>query len=127
MKWGSEYSVFEAELDSEHRTLFQLVNGFDRSHAVLEDIFTHISEHFAHEERKMLAAGYPMYAWHKRQHDGAVKRLKTLSRGVRRGDSKAIQEFSDYLSRWLEDHTRVTDRMMASYLRNHVRTRGAGG
>ncbi|MGO9230413.1 MAG: bacteriohemerythrin [Bryobacteraceae bacterium] len=128
------YSVFIAEIDAEHKTLFQLVDELAAAldsqargarSKVLESLAAQMQVHFAHEERLMRASGYDALEWHKGQHDGARRQAKRLIKRIEEGDRKAPGELLDYLTGWLQSHVLVTDRMMAAYLRNFYRRRAA--
>jgi hemerythrin-like metal-binding protein len=128
------YTIFIAEIDAEHRTLFRLADELatalgSRAHEVrselLESLVSHIQDHFAHEERLMRASRYDALAWHKGQHDGARRQVKRFVKRIEEGDRKAGAEMLEYLAGWLQSHIPVTDRMMAAYLRNFERRRAA--
>lgn len=134
IQWSSENEVFIAQIDAEHRDLFQLAEGFERAvtqHAPplairehLSAFAAHVAEHFSHEEWLMQSVEYPSYGWHKQQHETVRRRLKLLGPLIESGDSEATSLFLEFLANWLNDHTSVTDRMMAAYVRNYERAHG---
>ena len=69
----------------------------------------------------MESVKYPSYGWHKQQHSTARRRLKLLAPLIESGESEAAELLLDFLEGWLRDHTSVTDRMMAAYVRNYER------
>lgn len=69
----------------------------------------------------MRAARYSSMRWHKEQHDKARQRVEQFVIRIENGDSKAVSELTEYLTRWLHDHTRIADRMMGAFLRNERR------
>ena len=72
----------------------------------------------------MRAARYGSLNWHKQSHTAARKRLAQLIGRIENSDTNAGPELVDYLSRWLQEHTRLSDRMMGAFLRNHRRSVG---
>lgn len=66
----------------------------------------------------MRAGAYPMYPWHKRQHDSCAATAARLHQRLACGDREAGLQLHNHISGWLRNHTRVTDRMMGAYLRN---------
>ena len=92
---------------------------------VLQSLVSQMQNHFAHEERLMRASRYDALEWHKRQHNGARRRVKRFIKRIEEGDRKAGAELLEYLAGWLQNHIPVTDRMMAAYLRNFERRRAA--
>jgi hemerythrin len=125
LHWTAENSVFESEVDAEHRELFRLGEDLRRtSHGgagvpairqATRVLIAEVEAHFAHEERLMRSARYSGYAWHKRQHDSALRRLRSLA--------GQPDDLLPYLAAWLHDHAAVADRMMAASLRNAGRGR----
>src|ERR1022692_1911155 len=129
-RWSEENDVFLAQIDAEHRDLFRIANGLQ--HAVagkatdavkehLHALIAHAEDHFSHEEWLMESVKYPSYGWHKQQHNTARRRLKLLAPLIESGESEAAELLLDFLEGWLRDHTSVTDRMMAAYVRNYER------
>ncbi len=128
------YLIFIPEIDAEHKTLIRLVGELETVLAsgarrardeILQELETHMQNHFAHEERLMRASRYDALVWHKQQHDGARRLAKRFIKRIEQGDRKAGAEMIEYLAGWLPSHISVTDRMMAAHLRNFDRRRAA--
>jgi hemerythrin-like metal-binding protein len=132
LEWTASHVVWLGEIDDEHREIIELAGELqavlpdpDSSPAVrraTQRLYTSIKEHFAHEERLMRAARYGSLRWHRNQHNFARKRVRQFIVEVNAGDRDAGIELIDYLKSWLNDHTRIADRMMAAFLRNDRRT-----
>ena len=130
LTWSSSHAVFVTEIDDEHKEIFAALSevqtevtgggGLAASKAT-ERLINCVAEHFAHEERLMRAARYGSMRWHKTSHDHARRRLRQFAERMDQGDSKAGLELVDYLTSWLHDHTRLADRMLGAFLRNHQR------
>jgi hemerythrin len=69
----------------------------------------------------MRAARYASLRWHRQAHNSARKRVGEFVLRIEQGDSKAGLELVAYLTSWLNDHTRLADRMMGAFLRNQQR------
>jgi hemerythrin len=129
--WSPENEVFIAQIDAEHRDLFQIAEGLEhameakapavetREH--LHALAAHIEEHFSHEEWLMQSVRYPSYGWHRQQHDTVRRRLKLFIPLIEEGNVEAADAFLEFTAGWLNDHTTVTDRMMAAFVRNYER------
>ena len=134
--WSSENEVFIAQIDAEHRELFQLARDLESAieakappvevRARLHALASHIEEHFSHEEWLMQSVEYPSYGWHRQQHDTARRRLKLVARLIEAGNGEAADVFLEFLEGWFNDHTSITDRMMASFVRNFERAHATG-
>lgn len=129
-KWTSGHSVYLAEIDAEHRTLYRLGDELEKAllagaeTATLRPIVANLVEsaeqHFRHEERLMRAMHYLSADWHKSQHDAARKRCKALAKEINAGNAAAATDLLKFLSGWLQDHMSVADRMMGASLRNYL-------
>lgn len=131
IRWKRSNSVFFSSLDTEHQTIFQATGALQQAlhtgaslvqvQESLRRLMECTEEHFAHEERLMRAAHYLSFDWHRQQHDTVRKRLRRFAPFIEQGDRDTGQELVEFLTHWLDEHTTVTDRMMAAYLRNQER------
>jgi hemerythrin len=130
-QWSPENEVFIGQIDAEHRDLYEVAEAFEQAvekksggdiQHQLHLLAEHMEEHFSHEEWLMQSVGYPSYAWHKNQHETARRRFKLFAALIQSGNQDAIEMFLEFLAGWLHDHTTVTDRMMASFVRNYERS-----
>lgn len=134
-RWTRARSVFIPEFDAEHRNLHQIADSLNTAlsaGAPLESLVPSVrafidaaEDHFSHEERMMRAAHYPLFNWHKRQHDTARNAAMARLARMEAGDPQAVEELLDFLSGWLKDHLAVTDRMMAAAVRAFTRYHAA--
>jgi hemerythrin-like metal-binding protein len=132
-KWSKSNAVYLAPIDDEHRTIFEATGELQQAlqrraplfqvQEILHRLIACTEDHFAHEEKLMRATRYLSFDWHKGQHDTARKRLREYVPLIEVGDVDAGTALVNFLTRWLDDHTAVTDRMMGAYLRNQDRER----
>lgn len=126
--WDSSLSTGHAEIDAQHRELFQRLDAFHeasraggspgeltRTIVFLQDYVVH---HFANEETLMVAKGYPGLADHRSEHDTFLGEVRELIGELERGGpSPALSlRVGDGLSRFLRDHIQRTDRQLVQYL-----------
>ena len=133
--WTRARSVFMAEFDAEHRNLYQIGEDLHKACAAgapcnallpaVRALLAAAEDHFAHEERMMRAARYPLLDWHRRQHDAVRNAAGALLARIEAGDRRAVEELLDFVSGWLKDHTGVADRMMSASLRAFARAKAA--
>jgi hemerythrin len=131
LKWTSSNAVFVTEIDDEHKEIFEAVSNVQKAFRsgdplselpkLTKCLVSSVVEHFAHEERLMRAARYDSLRWHKTAHDHARRRVTQLVLRIEQGDATAGLELVEYLTSWLHDHTRLADRMLGAFLRNHQR------
>lgn len=132
LKWSSSHAVFMAEIDDEHKQIFEAAAQFQaalsesaparRLNQLAKCLAVRIEDHFAHEERLMKASRYGSSSWHRRSHDGARERVAKFIQRLGQHDQEAGPQLLEYLVQWLNHHTRLADRMLGAFLRNHRRT-----
>jgi hemerythrin len=141
-KRSKSNAVFHTPIDGEDRAIFEatgeLQQAFRRGvplfevQEILHRPIACTGDHFAHEEKLMRATRYLSFNWQKGQHDTARKRMREYvpliifpapTFGVEVGGVDAGTALVKFLTRWLDDHTAVTGRMMGAYLRNQERER----
>ena len=128
LTWTPSHAVFVTEIDDEHIEIFEALTSLQatlsgaHSRAEVNDLtrrlIDRIGEHFAHEERLMRAARYASYGWHKEKHDNALARIKQFATQLTAGDNDAGPSMVEYLTAWLNQHTRLPDAMLGAFLRN---------
>lgn len=118
--WREAYECGQPQIDDEHRRLFELANAtFDASFsaetrpdqfaAALDQLLTHVAQHFDHEERILAERGYPRLEAHRRAHAGLIKRAMELRESVERGEA-SIGALVDFLAnRVVAQHLMTAD------------------
>lgn len=111
------YSVGNEEIDSQHRTMFNLLHSLpDKvTPEILEDflgfLFRHMSEHFKCEEKIMADVGYPKLAHHKRLHDKLTETVTVFIKN--KPSASTIKEF---VLEWQSLHILTHDRDFFEYM-----------
>jgi hemerythrin-like metal-binding protein len=120
MEWNEKYSVNVSSIDYEHKKLFEMINelsdamrsgkGSGIAPDILKRLAAYTQEHFAHEEKMMVRAGYANYATHKVEHDKLTREVVELMRNF--DDKKVVLSISllDFLQRWLTTHILSCDK-----------------
>ncbi|MDP1645260.1 MAG: bacteriohemerythrin [Thiobacillus sp.] len=123
IQWGLDFYTGLPEVDRQHQWLFALINRLhdaeklepetiDQAFAELQD---YVREHFTLEEQLMAEAEVdPEHqAQHRAAHAGFVARVNTLWQARTDGSESAAAELLEFLTYWLMQHIRHTDRKMA--------------
>jgi diguanylate cyclase (GGDEF)-like protein/hemerythrin-like metal-binding protein len=108
LTWDGQYNSGHAIIDSEHASLFRLVNQLIRNtqehpearalcESLTEMLFW-LSEHFRHEEAIFVAAGWSGAEEHMRLHQALEARGQELLKGIEDG-SRAFGDLFDFLIR----------------------------
>lgn len=134
-KWSGSHAVHLAEIDAEHRAVYQAAGELqqavearapsDRILEILHGLAATVEDHFTHEERMMQSARYLSYGWHRGQHDAARRRLSQFIGQIEAGVPESATLLVEYLAGWLRDHIAIADRMLGAHLRNHSRFHAA--
>ena len=125
--WTDRLSVGIPAIDSQHRTLVDMINQLHEAHrrgegrAVLDDILAAMADyarlHFRDEEALMAAAGYPKLAEHKRLHEEFGTRLIVLQARQRRSTPVGLSlEVMSFLREWLVEHIEGVDKHYVPHL-----------
>ena len=130
-RWSAEHEIFLPEIDAEHRALFTggrelsraIASGAhpDRLEEGVRNILLLAEAHFRHEEQLMADSAFESLEWHRTQHDAVRRRAAETDPR----DPVSIAALLKFVGGWLNDHTAVADRIMASHIRNWSRRRAA--
>jgi len=111
---ASEYGTNVGFADEEHQILFSKLNklydlamsGAERSAigAALDDLISCVVDHFAHEEREMLAKGYAGYERHKAEHVALLGIGSDLQAKFHVGEAEIDEGVGQLLKGWLANH-----------------------
>lgn len=113
-------------IDGQHKHLFGLLDelrdamakgrGRDVASTVALKLETYARTHFALEEELLAAARYPHLATHLGEHAAFTARVRELSQAIRAGAPTATIDTMTFLSAWLVDHVRASDRRYLPFL-----------
>jgi len=112
--------------DEEHKILFDKLNklydlatgGAERSAvgAQLDDLIGYVVDHFAHEEREMVAKGYEGYTNHKAEHEALIGICGGLQTKFHAGEAEVTDEVGQMVKGWLDNHIPNFDKAYAGAL-----------
>lgn len=124
-EWCQEYRVGVAELDEQHRQLFQRIASIGDAVAArassreltsqLQALEAYTLVHFETEQRLMKAHGYPIYHDHFEKHRRLAVALDRFSHRIGTGDWPPRHELMEFLRDWLLRHTLLEDRKYISF------------
>ncbi|HEY7725850.1 MAG TPA: bacteriohemerythrin [Anaeromyxobacteraceae bacterium] len=131
--WEPHLAIGVAEIDAQHRELFDRVNGLldaMREHrgagqvgVLLDFLGRYVADHFQAEESLMREARYPGYEAHRREHEGFTRELRDLSRAFAEGGATpaVVVKLNVWLCDWLRRHVSDSDQGLGRFL---AETRG---
>jgi hemerythrin len=129
-RWSDDFLVGVAEIDEQHRRLFQMIDGFyaalrekrPASEALadlLDGLVEYTRYHFATEERLMARTGFPDSPKHREQHAGFVSTVDNLVDRVSTGQLVLSLEATSFLREWLVNHILKSDKELGGHLITH--------
>lgn len=104
--WHNAYTCGEPMIDRQHRELFDIANVILSPQVetletaqvldIVEILIAHVTEHFAHEETVLEAAGYDGLKAHQTEHEKLLTMSRQLKTGVASG-STSLRELREFL------------------------------
>ncbi len=126
LKWRDDYSIGVAQIDNEHRQLFDVINEFHdqkqgavASHDILQmlnKLIQYSESHFRNEEGIMRSMDYADVDQHHQQHDALVGAIFDLAAEVEAGKGTVDLSLHTFLKNWLLDHILQHDMAFADEL-----------
>jgi hemerythrin-like metal-binding protein len=130
-QWNDSYRLGLTELDEQHRTFFELTNGFwnavvageagaGDTQRVLAELSAYPQTHFRDEESFMARLDFPREELdrHLAAHDSFTTRLNALLERFRDGDRDTAREIVAFMSGWLVRHILEVDVRYAQFHKN---------
>ncbi len=125
--WDEELSVGIRSIDDQHKKLISMINelhdamlkgrGKELVEKILDGLVHYTVEHFDTEERLFETYGYPDSSEHKSQHRLFVDKVKDFERGLHEGKFALSVEIFSFLSAWLKEHIKGSDKQYAPFLK----------
>ena len=119
INWTDEFRLGIDEVDAEHKSLIELINGlydvmqvgadYVQVVELLGEIYSQIAVHFAHEEDLMRKSGYARFEEHREDHETLLDDLREIMDEVEADGTFDVIELSSDLNRWFVDHFRTHD------------------
>ena len=127
LKWKDEYSMYEENIDEQHKGLFKLSNeiydlvekGID-DHEHFRELFLALNdygiEHFLYEEMYMQEQNYPDLKKHIKQHNEFSNKVRDLCVGIDK--ETHIRDIGEFVSTWLVEHVLNEDMEYKEFVAN---------
>lgn len=117
-----------AAIDEQHKRFIGYINdawdalerneGSDEYLFILNQLMDYAMEHFSFEESLMRDHGYPGYADHKASHDETAAELFEFDMRLLADNPEESRAFVQFLQDWLQNHIKVVDIELATYLKS---------
>jgi hemerythrin len=126
IEWREEFEVGIPDVDHEHQELIRLINklheaisGENANISVMDflgEIYSHVSAHFALEEKIMRDRKYDQYTDHKADHERLLDELRDIMDDYEESAYFSDEDFSSHIKRWFTEHFKTRDARLHKHL-----------
>jgi hemerythrin len=126
IEWREEFEVGIPDVDHEHQELIKLINdlydaisGENANISVMDflgEIYSHVSAHFALEEKIMRDRKYDQYTDHKADHERLLDELRDIMDDYEESAYFSDEDFSSHIKRWFTEHFKTRDARLHKHL-----------
>jgi hemerythrin-like metal-binding protein len=136
VEWDDRLSTGVADIDQQHRTLIDMINGLYRrmqdkaepiSAATFAELRDYIHTHFEAEYALMNRYAYPDLHQHEFEHVTFTRTVDNLYEQMEKGEIPLNEGLVVFLVDWFVDHVSGTDVKMGAYIKEHAGGAGPGG
>lgn len=130
LTWDESFSVQNDLLDSQHRTMFDLLNGLydalnnghtvDQAQALLEKARDYGKSHFRTEEVLMERCGHPGFAAHKEAHAAYIAQIQRIWARPDVEQDDRVLDLVLFLKEWWLKHVTEMDSEYAVALKEFL-------
>lgn len=129
IQWNDSLSVDVASIDKQHQKLVSMINelsdamkqrkGKDVLGKILNSLISYTETHFKAEEKYFDMYNYPETADHKKEHLAFVQKVMEFKTGFETGKLSVTIELMSFLSDWLKNHIKGTDKKYSKFFNEH--------
>jgi hemerythrin-like metal-binding protein len=119
--WSEALQIGDARMDATHQEMVELLARLralppEQQLAPYHELVAHTTEHFAQEDRWMLASGFTADNCHSQQHKSVLDTLLAVEAHFHKGDRSIITRMAEALAEWLPLHAQSMDAGLAQHL-----------
>ena len=127
--WTEKLACGIKIIDDQHKELVNLVNEMfdhvtgnyvqehDYFNRVIQEVVKYVKQHFAAEEKIMVAAKFEGYAEHKKEHENFIRTTVENIRDYQAGKRFTLSTFTRFLRDWILSHIAFVDKQYFECLR----------
>ena len=123
LDWTTALSVGDARMDDTHEEFVSMLNQLlatppNEQLPLYRSFIEHTVEHFAQEERWMLATGFSADNCHAGHHATILETMNAVLEHSEKGDPGIIKRMAQALAEWFPQHAASMDAGLAQHLKN---------
>ena len=123
MPWTDSLHTGDARMDETHQEFVDMINQIlatpeDQQLPVYKAFLNHTVEHFAQEERWMLATGFSADNCHAEHHATILETMRVVEAHYLDSDPTIITRMAEALAEWFPGHANSMDAGLAAHLKS---------
>ena len=123
LTWSTELHTGDGRMDDTHAEFVTQLNLLlatpqDQHLPLYREFLEHTIDHFAQEERWMLATGFTADNCHAGPHASILETMRAVEEHYVKGDQEIITRLAEALAEWFPQHAASMDAGLAMHLRN---------
>ena len=123
LPWTASLQTGDARMDHTHQEFVDMLNQLlatpqDQQLPLYRAFLSHTAEHFAQEERWMVATGFAAENCHAEHHATILETMRAVESHYEAGDTEIITRLAEALAEWFPGHAASMDAGLAIHMRN---------
>jgi len=120
LEWNESYSVFNKDIDEQHKKLFDLINQFysridlSSPKELIVNLVIGLKDytimHFNFEEQYMEKIKYSLFGEHKKKHEEFIAKVNELEKKLKSGRLLFSFEITEFIKDWIKNHIMEFDK-----------------
>ena len=123
LTWSNDLQTGDSRMDDTHEEFVTMLNQLlatpqDQQLPLYKAFLSHTVEHFAQEDRWMLAPGFSADNCHAGQHTTILETMRAVEVHYEGGDNEIITRLVEALAEWFPGHANSMDAGLALHLKS---------
>jgi hemerythrin-like metal-binding protein len=123
LNWSADLQTGDSRMDDTHEEFVTMLNQIlntpqDQQLPLYQAFLAHTVEHFAQEERWMLATGFSADNCHASHHATILETMRAVQVHYEGGDTEIITRLAEALAEWFPGHANSMDAGLALHLKS---------
>ena len=123
LTWSNDLHTGDSRMDETHEEFVTMLNQLlstpqDQQLPLYKAFLSHTVEHFAQEDRWMLATGFSADNCHAGQHATILETMRAVEVHYEGGDNEIITRLAEALTEWFPGHANSMDAGLAQHLKS---------
>lgn len=122
LDWNPQLQTGDGRMDDTHEEFVEMLNRLlatpqDQQLPLYREFVAHTVEHFAQEERWMVATGFAPDNCHASHHATILETLNAVVEHYEQGDTEIISRLAEALVEWFPQHAATMDMGLALHMK----------